>query len=152
MHETTFTSSVHKRANCLGIQKSLINQFGIFNIAANRSRGKLGKPAYLEKWVSTLSSVSAGDATFNINLEWEESLGLPGAFIIKNHHHSQLYLKTVTLDNVLGQGRLHFICNSWVYPAHRYKYDRVFFLNKVFLDHWNEHTYFQRSNLKQAIC
>ncbi|OMP05818.1 Lipoxygenase [Corchorus olitorius] len=36
----------------------------------------------------------------------------------------------VTLDDVPGHGRIHFVCNSWVYPAHRYKYDRVFFSNK----------------------
>ncbi|OMO61205.1 Lipoxygenase [Corchorus capsularis] len=39
----------------------------------------------------------------------------------------------VTLDDVPGHGRIHFVCNSWVYPAHRYKYDRVFFSNKTYL-------------------
>jgi len=68
---------------------------------------------------------------FTITFEWDESMGFPGAIIIKNHHHSQLYLKTVTLEDIPGHGRVHFICNSWVYPTHRYKYDRVFFSNKV---------------------
>lgn len=68
---------------------------------------------------------------FTITFEWDESMGFPGAIIIKNHHHSQLYLKTVTLEDIPGHGRVHFICNSWVYPTHRYKYDRAFFSNKV---------------------
>ncbi|KAL3505902.1 hypothetical protein ACH5RR_031284 [Cinchona calisaya] len=99
----------------------------------NGSRGKLGKVTILEKWNSKLTSVSAGDVTFDINFDWEESMGLPGAFIIRNHHHSQFYLKTVTLEDVPGHGQVHFACNSWVYPQHRYKYNRVFFVNKTYL-------------------
>lgn len=91
----------------------------------------MGKAGYLEKWVTKLTSASAEDAVFDVNLEWHESMGAPVAFIIKNHHHYQFYLKTFTLENVPGHGRLHFVCNSWVYPAHRYKSDRIFFLNKV---------------------
>ncbi|XVE66008.1 hypothetical protein DITRI_Ditri08aG0047100 [Diplodiscus trichospermus] len=100
---------------------------------ANELRGKLGKPAYLEKWISTVTPLTAGETTFYVTFEWDESIGFPGAFIIKNHHHSQFYLRTVTLDDVPGHGRVHFVCNSWVYPAHRYKYDRVFFSNKTYL-------------------
>ncbi|CAO2821839.1 unnamed protein product [Amaranthus hypochondriacus] len=96
--------------------------------------GKLGKAAFLEKWVSTITSITAGESTFNITFEWHESFGAPAAFIIKNYHHTQFYLKSLTLD-LPGHGRIHFICNSWVYPAHRYKYDRVFFSNKTYLPH-----------------
>ncbi|XP_060178923.1 probable linoleate 9S-lipoxygenase 5 isoform X1 [Lycium barbarum] len=99
----------------------------------NGSKGKLGKPAFLEKWTSTLTSISAGDATFNVTFDWDESMGVPGAFIIKNYHHSQFYLRTVVLEDVPGHGQLHFVCNSWVYPAHHYKYNRVFFANKTYL-------------------
>lgn len=98
---------------------------------ADGLRGKLGKVAYLEKWVTTITPLTAGETMFTITFEWDESMGFPGAIIIKNHHHSQLYLKTVTLEDIPGHGRVHFICNSWVYPTHRYKYDRVFFSNKV---------------------
>lgn len=101
---------------------------------AKRDRGKLGKPAYLEKWVSTMTPLTAGETTFHVTFDWHDSMGVPGAFIIKNHHHSQFYLRTVTLD-VPGHGCIHFFCNSWVYPAHRYKYNRVFFSNKTYLPH-----------------
>ncbi|KAL6497787.1 Linoleate 9S-lipoxygenase 5 [Orobanche hederae] len=102
---------------------------------ANGKRGKLGKVAYLEDWVSKITSLAAEEnASFDVTFAWDESIGIPGAFIIRNHHHSPFYLKTVTLEDVPGHsGHLIFECNSWVYPTHRYKYDRVFFTNKTYL-------------------
>ncbi|KAK4482877.1 hypothetical protein RD792_010050 [Penstemon davidsonii] len=98
------------------------------------NRGKLGKEAYLENWVSKLTSLSAQDhATFSIEFPWDESFGVPGAFIIRNQHRNQFYLKTLTLEDVPEHGQLHFVCNSWIYPQRRYKYDRVFFPNKAYL-------------------
>ncbi|KDP40158.1 hypothetical protein JCGZ_02156 [Jatropha curcas] len=99
----------------------------------NDLRGKHGKVAFLESWVKKITPMAAQETEFNITFDWDESMAVPGAFIIRNHHHSQLYLKTVTLEDVPGHGRVHFVCNSWVYPAHRYKYDRVFFSNKTYL-------------------
>ncbi|XP_073133793.1 linoleate 9S-lipoxygenase 5-like [Henckelia pumila] len=98
------------------------------------SRGKLGKVAYVENWVTKITSVSAkNDAEFNVTFNWDESDGVPGAFIMRNHHHSEFYLRSVTLDDVPGYGPVHFVCNSWVFPVHRYKYNRVFFSNKTYL-------------------
>lgn len=96
-------------------------------------KGNLGKVAYLEKWITTITPLTAGDIEFSVTFDWDESLGYPGAFIIRNHHHSQFYLKSLTLNHVPSHehNQIHFVCNSWVYPAHRYKYDRVFFSNKV---------------------
>ncbi|KAL9240808.1 hypothetical protein vseg_014986 [Gypsophila vaccaria] len=96
--------------------------------------GKLGKTTQLEKWATSNTPVTAGDTAFKVTFDWQNNMGIPGAFIIKNFHHSQFYLKTVTLD-VPKHGRVHFVCNSWVYPAHRYKYNRVFFSNKTYLPH-----------------
>ncbi|XP_010277584.1 PREDICTED: probable linoleate 9S-lipoxygenase 5 [Nelumbo nucifera] len=100
---------------------------------ANGLRGKLGKEAYLEEWITTITPLSAGESSFNITFDWDEGIGVPGAFIIRNFHHSQFFLKTVTLEDVPGVGRVHFICNSWVYPTKHYKYDRVFFSNQTYL-------------------
>ncbi|KAL6545697.1 Lox4p [Orobanche gracilis] len=102
----------------------------------NKGKGKVGRAAYLEKWITTMTSsvtVAAGDTTFDVNFDWEEDMGIPGAFIINNFHHSEFYLKTLTLEHVPNHGRLHFVCNSWVYPAHRYTTQRVFFTNKSYL-------------------
>lgn len=102
--------------------------------AEKSNRGKIGPPAYLEHWGTRLfKSVVAGDSEFNLQFEWDESLGIPGAVIVKNHHHSEFFLKSVTLpEGVSGDGnRIHFVCNSWVYPVKKYKYDRIFFSNDV---------------------
>ncbi|XP_058738567.1 probable linoleate 9S-lipoxygenase 5 [Vicia villosa] len=100
----------------------------------NGMKGKLGKPAYLEDWITTNTSLTAGESTFKVTFDSDDvdDIGTPGAFLIKNNHHSEFYLKSLTLENVPGQGVIHFICNSWVYPAQKYQKDRVFFANKTY--------------------
>ncbi|KAL6185458.1 hypothetical protein ACLB2K_041591 [Fragaria x ananassa] len=102
-------------------------------ISATGSQGKLGKVAYLENWIGTLGPVTAGDTTFKVTFDVEGDIGIPGAFVIRNNHHSQFFLKTVTLEDVPGAGQILFVCNSWVYPASKYKKDRIFFANKTYL-------------------
>ncbi|KAJ6775530.1 LIPOXYGENASE [Salix purpurea] len=101
----------------------------------NGLKGKLGEPAYLEEWITNITSLTAGESAFNVTFDWDEEIGVPGAFLIRNNHHSEFYLKTVTLDGVPGQGSVHFVCNSWVYPTKRYNHDRVFFTNQTYLPH-----------------
>ncbi|KAL8464799.1 hypothetical protein ACS0TY_034339 [Phlomoides rotata] len=97
--------------------------------------GKVGKAAYLENWITTITSLTPGDSAFDVTFDYEEEIGIPGAFIIKNFHHSEFYIKTLTLENVPGHEHapVHFVCNSWVYPTDKYKTDRVFFTNKTYL-------------------
>ncbi|KAJ0734422.1 putative linoleate 13S-lipoxygenase [Helianthus annuus] len=98
-----------------------------------RLRGKLGKPAILEDWISTVSPLTAGESTYEVTFDWDEEIGLPGGFLVQNLHHSEFYLMTLTLENVPGHGKVHFVCNSWVYPAKNYTKDRIFFANKAYL-------------------
>ncbi|KAI4373958.1 hypothetical protein MLD38_012015 [Melastoma candidum] len=100
----------------------------------NGGRGKLGKVAYLEKWAKSVATMTAAETEFSVSFEWEEeTMGFPGAVVIRNHHYSQFYLRQLTLHDVPGHGTVVFVCNSWVYPTHRYNYDRVFFSNKSYL-------------------
>ncbi|KAL8155569.1 putative linoleate 9S-lipoxygenase 5 [Apium graveolens] len=96
-------------------------------------KGKLGSPAYLEDWITTITPINAGESGFDVTFVWEEDIGVPGAFIIKNSHHSEFYLRTLTLLDVPGHGDVQFICNSWVYPADKYTKDRIFFTNNTYL-------------------
>ncbi|XP_009790810.1 probable linoleate 9S-lipoxygenase 5 [Nicotiana sylvestris] len=100
---------------------------------ANKCRGKPGKPAFLENWEAKFTPLTATDATFRVTFEWEEEAGVPGAFLIKNFHQKEFYLKKLTLDDVPGHGRVCFICNSWIYPSEYYKKDRIFFSNQTYL-------------------
>uniref|UniRef100_A0A2N9FRU9 Lipoxygenase n=1 Tax=Fagus sylvatica TaxID=28930 RepID=A0A2N9FRU9_FAGSY len=75
----------------------------------------------------------SGESAFKVTFDWDNEIGVPGAILIKNKHHSEFYLKSITLEDVPGQGQIHFVCNSWVYPADKYKKDRIFFSNKTYL-------------------
>ncbi|ERN00824.1 hypothetical protein AMTR_s00103p00053790 [Amborella trichopoda] len=96
-------------------------------------KGKLGKAAYLEEWGKKQVGLAVGEAQFTVDFEWDESFGTPGAFVIRNEHHGQFYLKSLTLHHVPGKGRVHFVCNSWVYPSKKYTSDRIFFSNESYL-------------------
>ncbi|KAF5782039.1 putative linoleate 13S-lipoxygenase [Helianthus annuus] len=96
-------------------------------------RGKVGKPAMLEDWITTFAPLTVGESSYKVSFEWDEEMQVPGAFLVQNNHHSEFYLKTLTLEDVPGHGQVHFVCNSWVYPAKRYKKGRVFFTNKAYL-------------------
>ncbi|KAA8545126.1 hypothetical protein F0562_019985 [Nyssa sinensis] len=100
---------------------------------------KLGKVAYLKKELvpkdlkDLLIAIKPNDSNFRVTFEWDEELGVPGAFIIKNCLNTEFYLKTLTLEDVPGYGELHFVCNSWVYPQGKYRTDRIFFSNQAYL-------------------
>ncbi|XP_078168945.1 putative linoleate 9S-lipoxygenase 4 isoform X1 [Carex rostrata] len=96
-------------------------------------KGKVGKEAYLEECVTTMTTVATGESKYTIHFEWDESQGIPGAVIVKNNHESEFLLKTLTLEGMPGKGKLHFVCNSWIYPQSHYTYDRIFFTNETYL-------------------
>ncbi|KAL2942082.1 putative linoleate 9S-lipoxygenase 5 [Bienertia sinuspersici] len=102
---------------------------------ANKLKGKLGKPSYLEDWHTVSTGLAVDDVEINATFEWDEDIGVPGALVVTNEHHSEFYLKNVTLEDVPNHGKLHFICNSWVQPSDDNEKDRIFFTNKAYLPH-----------------
>ncbi|KAL1188121.1 Linoleate 9S-lipoxygenase 1 [Cardamine amara subsp. amara] len=120
-----------------GLQEFLGNKVTLrlisSNVTENGSKGKVGKDAHLENWITTITSLTAGESAFKVTFDYDADFGYPGAFLIKNSHPSEFYLKSLTLENVPGHGRVHYICNSWVYPAKHYSKDRIFFSNKTYL-------------------
>ncbi|RVX18908.1 Linoleate 9S-lipoxygenase 1 [Vitis vinifera] len=77
---------------------------------------------------------AAGESAFKVTFDWDEEIGEPGAFIIRNNHHSEFYLRTphslkMFLD--LAEFTLFVIPGSTL-PKH-YKTDRVFFTNQTYL-------------------
>ncbi|XP_057852227.1 linoleate 9S-lipoxygenase 6 isoform X2 [Cryptomeria japonica] len=93
---------------------------------------KLSEPAYLQNWRSIHVGAVAGKTTYPVEFKWHSDMGTPAAFYIKNTHRHEFFLNSLTLE-VPGQGNVHFVCNSWVYPASRYKKDRIFFSNRTYL-------------------
>ncbi|KAK4739247.1 hypothetical protein R3W88_002944 [Solanum pinnatisectum] len=100
----------------------------------NGVEGKRSNPAYLEDWLTHITPIIAGESTFSVTFDWDhKEFGVPGAFIIKNFHLNEFFLKSLTLEDVPNHGNIHFVCNSWVYPSFRYKSDRIFFANQAYL-------------------
>ncbi|CAI9102211.1 OLC1v1000443C1 [Oldenlandia corymbosa var. corymbosa] len=97
--------------------------------------GRMGNPAFLENWISKgIDNLKAGESAFDVTFDWDEEIGIPGAIIVKNLHQNEFYLKTLTLEGVPGgHDHIHFVCNSWVYPAEKYETDRIFFSNQAYL-------------------
>lgn len=94
-------------------------------------QGKVGKKAYLENWITKMVPVNPKETTFKVTFDWDEEMGIPGAFFIRNNHFTKFFLKSLTLEDVPLVGRIHFDCNSWIYPSIKYNKDRIFFVNKV---------------------
>ncbi|GJN23635.1 hypothetical protein PR202_gb11300 [Eleusine coracana subsp. coracana] len=92
-------------------------------------RGKVGNEAHLEEAVVTLKSKTNGETVFRVSFEWDESQGIPGAVLVKNHWSEEVFLKTLTLEGVPGKGTVVFIANSWIYPHNVYTHDRIVFAN-----------------------
>ncbi|KAG0456774.1 hypothetical protein HPP92_024562 [Vanilla planifolia] len=100
----------------------------------NGNRGVVGDPAYLEPpLIPLLPSLTAGETTFGVTFIVKADQGIPGALIVKNRHLAEFFLKSITIDDYPGKGRIHFDCNSWVYNVSNYTYDRVFFANDPYL-------------------
>ncbi|KAG4978856.1 hypothetical protein AAZX31_13G328800 [Glycine max] len=96
-------------------------------------KGKVGKDTFLEGIIVSLPTLGAGESAFNIQFEWDESMGIPGAFYIKNYMQVEFYLKSLTLEDVPNQGTIRFVCNSWVYNTKLYKSVRIFFANHTYV-------------------
>ncbi|XP_019187173.1 PREDICTED: probable linoleate 9S-lipoxygenase 5 isoform X1 [Ipomoea nil] len=102
-------------------------------VAGNGLKGNRRKAEYLEHWALKNPVLATDELAFQIVFEWSEDFGVPGAFIIKNKHPNEFFLKTLTLEDVPNHGEVHFACFSWVYPASKYNYDRIFFSNQAYL-------------------
>lgn len=64
--------------------------------------------------------------TFHLDLEF----GVPGAIVVRNGNKNEFFLKFVSLE-VSEDRKIHFDCNSWVYPVKKTNADRLFFSNTV---------------------
>ncbi|XP_043714893.1 linoleate 9S-lipoxygenase 6-like [Telopea speciosissima] len=70
--------------------------------------------------------------TYRIKFHVESDFGLPGAFITENHDKHEFFLISATLE-LFDNRKIHFDCNSWVYPVSKTKHGRLFFSNASYL-------------------
>ncbi|XP_061344741.1 linoleate 9S-lipoxygenase-like [Gastrolobium bilobum] len=120
-----------------GLTAFLGRSVSIQLISATKSdangKGKLGKPAFLEGIISSLPTLGAGQSAFRIHFEWDDDMGVPGAFYIKNFMQTEFFLVSLTLEDIPNHGTIYFVCNSWIYNAKHYKSERIFFDNRTYL-------------------
>ncbi|KAJ7299938.1 hypothetical protein O6H91_03G017000 [Diphasiastrum complanatum] len=77
-------------------------------------RGKRSQEVSVQNWFLAFDGITVGDITYNISFTVDKAFGVPGAFIIRNNHVNEFYLKSVSLT-FPDQSTINFICNSWVY-------------------------------------
>ncbi|XP_047175992.1 seed linoleate 9S-lipoxygenase-2 isoform X2 [Vigna umbellata] len=97
-------------------------------------KGKVGKDTFIEGIITSLPTLGAGESAFYVHFEWDESMGIPGAFYVKNFMQVEFYLKSLTLEDVPNHGTIRFVCNSWIYNTNLYKKRlRIFFANHTYV-------------------
>ncbi|CAK9874762.1 unnamed protein product [Sphagnum jensenii] len=99
--------------------------------------GKLGKECEVLNWNLVQDSLISEDVTYPVTLLVPKDFGTPGAFIVRNKHMNEFFLKSLSLtlpDNSSGnKTQVFFPCNSWVYNEKKYQCNRIFFSNQAFL-------------------
>ncbi|MQL85416.1 hypothetical protein Taro_017933 [Colocasia esculenta] len=93
--------------------------------------GKLSREARLKDRKKTKHGKTK-TLTYRVSFRVEPSFGVPGAVLVENGHRHEFFLSSLTLE--MGDSRrIHFDCNSWVYPLSQTKAHRVFFSNTSYL-------------------
>ncbi|KAL5861543.1 hypothetical protein ACOSQ4_002839 [Xanthoceras sorbifolium] len=100
-------------------------------IDPNTGKGKLSEKAKL-KHVKSQKSDGTRTTTYEVKLYVEPDFGIPGAFVIENHHNHKFFLQSATLQAPADQV-INFDCRSWVYPIKMTKTNRIFFSNTSYL-------------------
>ncbi|KAG5514887.1 hypothetical protein RHGRI_036064 [Rhododendron griersonianum] len=108
-----------------------VQLYSCSQVDPNTGKGKMSEMAKLRHGKTTKHS-GVKITTFDIKFHVTTDFGIPGAFAITNKHKHKFFLQSATLE-VSGYISIHFDCNSWVYPVHRTKTDRLFFSNTSYL-------------------
>ncbi|KAK2353189.1 linoleate 9S-lipoxygenase [Trifolium repens] len=96
-------------------------------------KGKVGKETFLEGILTSIPTLGDKQNAFSVHFEWDSSMGIPGAFYIRNYMQGEFFLVSLSLEDVPNQGTINFACNSWIYNFKNYKTDRIFFANKTYV-------------------
>ena len=92
----------------------------------------MGKETFLNGPLTSLPTLGDKHASYGIAFEWDpRHKGIPGAFFIQNYTQDEIFLVSLTLEDVATHEITNFVCNSWIYNAEKYQTERIFFANKV---------------------
>ncbi|TXG55701.1 hypothetical protein EZV62_020957 [Acer yangbiense] len=108
-----------------------VQVYSCTEIDPNTRKGKLSEKAKL-KYAKSQKSDGTRTTTYEVKLYVEKDFGIPGAFVIENHHNHKFFLQSATLQTP-GDQVINFDCRSWVYPIKMTKTSRIFFSNTSYL-------------------
>ncbi|XP_047949369.1 linoleate 9S-lipoxygenase 6-like [Salvia hispanica] len=104
------------------------------DIDPGTGKGKLTQKAVLQKGSieEEMDNSSCGKVLrYEVEFIIEPDFGAPGAISVKNEHKHEFFLRNISLQGY--NNIVHFECNSWLYPFHLTKQERVFFPNTCYL-------------------
>ncbi|XP_004510413.1 linoleate 9S-lipoxygenase-like [Cicer arietinum] len=101
--------------------------------ADGSGKGKVGKQTFLEGLLTSIPTLGDKQSAYRIHFEWDNDMGIPGAFYVENFMQHEFFLVSLTLEDIPNHGSITFVCNSWVYNDNKYKSHRIFFANKTYL-------------------
>ncbi|KAH6810607.1 hypothetical protein C2S51_024369 [Perilla frutescens var. frutescens] len=105
------------------------------NVDEDTGKGKLAQKVALKHGSidDEIESNYGGKALrYEVEFVVEADFGKPGALVVKNEHKHEFFLQNASLQGEKHQ-IVHFEINSWIYPFHLTKQDRVFFPNTCYL-------------------
>ncbi|KAJ4757480.1 Lipoxygenase [Rhynchospora pubera] len=112
-------------------RKTTICLYSSTQFDKNRKKARLSKSASLKNRKKTKHG-KTDTFTYHITFHLDMEFGLPGAIVVKNGNKTEFFLKFVSLE-VSEDRKIHFDCNSWVYPVKKTNTDRLFFSNTSYL-------------------
>ncbi|KAL7201185.1 hypothetical protein ACSBR1_032983 [Camellia fascicularis] len=108
-----------------------VQLFSCSQVDPNTGKGKMSGIAKLRDGKTNKHS-GIKITTYEIKFHVEPGFGIPGAIVIKNQHKDRFFLQSASLKDS-GNRTIYFDCNSWVYPTHKTKTERLFFSNTSYL-------------------
>lgn len=95
---------------------------------------KVSAASNLENWAINKANLDlvADEDYYPVTFSVPKDFGQPGAFIVRNHHPNEFYMKTLRLE-APDQNTIDFPSYAWVHNYKHYPKDRVFFANTDYL-------------------
>ncbi|MCO5594735.1 hypothetical protein L7F22_048768 [Adiantum nelumboides] len=105
------------------------------SLSATNGEALLSRKEELQDWNAQHNELAADQgSTYSFTFTVDKEFGHPGALLVRNHHHDEFYLESVTLHDPYNPGQhIHFPCKSWIYNDTTYSSPRVFFSNQAYL-------------------
>ncbi len=101
-------------------------------LSAGTNIGKVSKECPVKNWDKVEDSMKSGFVEYPVTLLVPKDFGTPGALVVRNKHRNEVFVKSLSVTLPDGK-EVYFLCDSWVYNVNKYKSDRIFFSNQVYL-------------------